>query len=221
MVCVCAKRNDVRRCDSFGWMRKQLGVKMSQSACVCVCVSRLVWNVSRGVQGSLGVHGECRSFSHSTPVPSIPRTLDKRVLPGCDEVGNPTRCIWISHTCPVASAEGCGRLNEAARGDGDEETARVSWGTAGRWCFISSSVFISQVVKFIYQLSILCFVSLLYLQYKVTINSIWESRDRLSSSSASYFPSSVPDALKFCDYLHKIQKQGWKSRSGADKESMM
>lgn len=35
-------------------------------------------------------------------------------------------------------------------------------------------LFISQVVKFIYQLSILCFVSSLYAQYKVTINSIWD-----------------------------------------------
>lgn len=48
----------------FIWMDEEAaGCKDEQ---VCVCAHRdLVWNVSRGVQGSLGVHGECRSFSHS------------------------------------------------------------------------------------------------------------------------------------------------------------
>lgn len=50
---------------------------------------------------------------------------------------------------------------------------RACWGTAGcrrvfHWLFIS------KVVKFIYQLWVLCFVSLLYAPYKVIINSIWE-----------------------------------------------
>lgn len=202
---VCAQKE---RCAMmwFIWMDEEAAGCKDERVCVCVRIKVGV-KCQQGSARFTGSSWWMSLFLALSPVPSILRTLDKQVLPGCDELGNPTRCIWISHTCPVASAEGHGRLNEAARGDGDEETARASRGTAGRWCFISSSVFISQVVKFIYQLSILCFVSLLYPQYKVTINSIWESRDRLSSSSASYFPSSsAPDALKFCDNLYKTQK---------------
>lgn len=63
---VCAQKE---RCAMmwFIWMDEEAAGCKDERVCVCVCASRLVWNVSRGVQGSLGVHGECRSFSHSPP----------------------------------------------------------------------------------------------------------------------------------------------------------
>ena len=69
--CVCAKRNDVQRCDSFGWMRKQLGVKMSQSACVCVCACQGWCEMSAG---ECKVHWEfmVNVALSRTPPPSHP-----------------------------------------------------------------------------------------------------------------------------------------------------
>lgn len=121
----------------------------------------------------------------------------QQVLPGCKET--PTQCIWISHTCPVSSA-GHRWRNKPTWAKKTGEKAGEGGCAEGQLvvgvCF--TVIFISLVVKFIYQLSILCFVSLLYAHDKVTINSICECI-KMSPGSFSYFPSSSDfDIFWYC-----------------------
>lgn len=177
---VCAKGP---WCDSFGVAGKQLSArKESVPVHMCASARRWVGNVSGWAQGSLGVHGECLAFWLSLSHPSCTHlTMGSAWLWG----GTPAQCIWISHTCPVASA-GHGRRNEATgakEAKARQEALRDSWLLAFiYWLFILLDV------KFICQLSILCFVSLLYAQYKVTINSIWECIKNISAKFCHIFP---------------------------------
>lgn len=136
--------------------------------------------------------GECKvhwEFMANVSLPRSPCSIHpaptwQQVLPGCN--GTLTQCIWISHTCPVSSAGHWWRNKPTrAKRRGESRRGRMCWGTAGCWCLFHW-LLISLVVKFMYQLSILCFVSLLYAQYKVTINSSWQCI-KMSPGSASYF----------------------------------
>lgn len=203
-------------------------LKNRPNVCVFVCVRRGDDVIHLDAQGShqvcacntraVGVkcqQGSAR-FTGSSWRMSLPRLIHpahtwQQVLPGCG--GTPTQCIWISHTCPISSAEhGWGNKTTGRKKTGRE---RVK-GAAGCWC-LCHWFFISLVVKFIYQLSILCFVSLLYAQNKVTINSIWEyiKKKCLSKVRPHIFLSFMSSHINtfklgfFCENLYKDLVQIW------------
>ncbi len=154
---------------------------------------------SRGVQGSLGVHGKCLSFSLSLSL-SILHTLDSRF---CLAARGPRLNVSESVTLVPSHLQGTG--GEARRRGEKTRRGRARCGTAGCWRLFHR-LFISLVVKFIYQLSILCFVSLLYAQYKVTINSICGYKKCLSKVLPHILlSSSDTDTFKFCfcEHLYK------------------
>lgn len=159
--------------------------------------------------GKCKVHGEFTvnvSLSRA-PCPIHLAQTWQQVLPGCE--GTPTQCIWISHTCPASSAGQGWRNKTMGRKDEKRvgERERVCWGTAGCWRLFHW-LFISLAVKFIYQLSTLCFVSLLYAQYKVTINSIW-GWIKKNASAHHIFCLPTLTLRKLQKALVQIDKRSW------------
>lgn len=158
-----------------------------------------VWNVSKGVQGSPGVHGEHLSFSLSPSHPSCTHSTSRFRMVARGERNS----MYLNVT--VVPSHLCRCRNEVTG------AKRACWGTAGcrrvfHWLFISP------VVRFIDQLWVLCFVSLLYAQYKVIINSIWERIYKKTETFCNIFSVFFRKlSFVFVKISSKLKTVWWKS----------
>lgn len=90
-MCVCVLRDDVCW---FIWFGKEAFKKKCVRALVC---DNRVWNVSKGVQGSPGVHGEYLSFSLSPSHPSCTHSTSGFCMVARGERNYPNVTVVPSH----------------------------------------------------------------------------------------------------------------------------